>query len=272
MREQYRKGMMAGRLRGLLFLIVLGAAWSCDARYLGIANSDTAISVQNGKSDVCALCEEYAAEALDYLNDENNQKEIIGTLHNTCYQMLSFKKQTHETTLPLGFGSRRGVSLVALQSSHAPVTMKLPSGGRLPDRGRVQQCTELVDYYVSLFFSQVASVQPRELCKKLILCPNSANTSSQVQESSCGFCRDAVSALVVKLKDPDTEIMQELLKMCNSMENLTKNCKRMVLEYGPLIFVNADKFLKTEEICTALHACPAATEVSREEAPLVSDS
>ncbi|KAE9603165.1 putative saposin [Lupinus albus] len=220
--------MMAGRLRGLLFLIVLGAAWSCDARYLGIANSDTAISVQNGKSDVCALCEEYAAEALDYLNDENNQKEIIGTLHNTCYQMLSFKKQ----------------------------------------------CTELVDYYVSLFFSQVASVQPRELCKKLILCPNSANTSSQVQESSCGFCRDAVSALVVKLKDPDTElqIMQELLKMCNSMENLTKNCKRMVLEYGPLIFVNADKFLKTEEICTALHACPAATEVSREEAPLVSDS
>ncbi|CAL0306289.1 unnamed protein product [Lupinus luteus] len=215
---------MGGRLTGFLFLIVLGAALSCDARQMRIANTDTSISdlpnaVLNEKSDVCALCEEYTVEALDYLDNENNQKEIIRTLHNTCYQMLSFKKQ----------------------------------------------CIELVDYYASLFFSQIASVQPGELCKKFSLCPNSTNTS-QVQENSCGFCRDTVSALVVKLNDPDTElqIMQAVLKMCNSMENLTKNCKRMVSEYGPLIFVNAEKFLKTDEICTALHACPATTEVSQE--------
>ncbi|CAL0329637.1 unnamed protein product [Lupinus luteus] len=215
---------MAERLMGLLFLILLGAAWSCDARQLTIANTDqhsndTEILVLNRKTDGCALCEQYTAEALDYLDDENNQNEIIGTLHGTCYRMLSFKKQ----------------------------------------------CIELIDYYAPLFFSQVASAQPRELCKKVNLCPYSTKISSKVQENNCDFCKDTVTSLVVKLKDPDTElqILQTLLKVCDSMEKLKKNCKKMVLQYGPLLFLNAENFLKPEEICTALHACPAT---------LVSDS
>ncbi|OIW18112.1 hypothetical protein TanjilG_19378 [Lupinus angustifolius] len=204
---------MAERLIGLLFLILLGAAWSCDARQLTIANTDqrsndTEILALNRKTDVCALCEQYTADALDYLDDTNNQNEIIGTLHDTCYRMLSFKKQ----------------------------------------------CIELMDYYAPLFFSQVASAQPRELCKKLNLCPYSAKISSQVQENNCDLCKDTITSLVAKLKDPDTE------------------CKKMVLQYGPLVFFNAENFLKPEEICTVLHACPATTEVNQEELPLVSDS
>ncbi|KAJ1392116.1 Saposin-like type B, region 1 [Sesbania bispinosa] len=217
---------MEGRM-GLLFLIVLGAAWAnCDARVL--PNPEL-----NRKSDVCTLCEEYAAEALDYLNDNKTQSEIIDALHNSCYQLFSFK----------------------------------------------QQCIELVDYYVPLFFLEIASVQPGELCKRVYLC-QSAKISSQVQENSCGFCKDTVSALLAKLNDPDTklEIMQELLKACNSMEKLAKECKRMVFEYGPLILVNAEKFLKTADICTVVHACPASSAVVSQEAsimeeiPLLSDS
>ncbi|KAK7260102.1 hypothetical protein RIF29_25862 [Crotalaria pallida] len=218
---------MEEKIAGLLLFIVLGAAWSRDARHLVIANTNQ--WKQNRQSDVCALCEQYTAEALNYLNDKNNQNEIIETLHNTCYQLFSFKKR----------------------------------------------CIELVDYYAPLFFSQVASILPGELCKTANLCPyNGKMSSSQVQENGCAFCKDTISSLVVKLKDPDTElqIMHALLKVCNSMEKLTKNCKRLVFEYGPLVFVNAEKFLKTEEICTAIHACPATTVVSQEEIPLVSDS
>lgn len=32
-------------------------------------------------------------------------------------------------------------------------------------------------------------------------------------------------------------------------------CKRLVLDFGPLIFANAEKFLETTDICTALHVC-----------------
>ncbi|TKY63617.1 Prosaposin protein [Spatholobus suberectus] len=210
---------------GLLFLILLGAAWACDAREL--ANSEL-----NRKSDVCALCEEYTAKALDYLNDKETQREVIDALHNTCYQLLSFQ----------------------------------------------DQCIELVDDYASRFFSEIASVLPGELCKQVYLC-QSANISSQVQGNTCGSCKDTVAALLVRLKDPDTklEIMEALLKACNSMDKLAKKCKRMVFEYGPLILVKAEKFLKTTDICTALHACPASTAVSKgasiiEDVPLISDS
>jgi len=55
-------------------------------------------------------------------------------------------------------------------------------------------------------------------------------------------------------------------------------CKRMVFEYGPLIIVKAEKYLKTTDICTTLHVCPASTAISNneasimEEVPLISDS
>ncbi|XP_061344912.1 uncharacterized protein LOC133290813 [Gastrolobium bilobum] len=215
--------------RGLLFLIILGAAWACNARELA---ANTANSELKRKPDVCALCEEYTAEALDFLNDNQTQSEIIDALHNICYTLFSFK----------------------------------------------HQCIELVDYYAPQFFLEIASAQPGELCKRINFC-RSANIPSLVQGNSCGFCKDAVSALLVKLKDPDTklEIVETLLKMCNSMEKLKKECKTMVFEYGPLFLVNAEKFLKTADICTELHACPAPTVVSQEasimeEKPLLSDS
>ncbi|KAK7390237.1 hypothetical protein VNO78_25536 [Psophocarpus tetragonolobus] len=218
-------GIMEGRV-GLLFFILLGAAWACDAREL--ANTDEL----NRKSDVCELCKEYTAEALNYLNDTENQKEIIDSLHDTCYQMLSFK----------------------------------------------EQCIELVDYYAPRFFSEIASVAPGELCKQVHLCP-SAMISSQVQANRCDSCKDTVSALMVKLNDPEfkLEIMEALLKACSSMDKLANKCKTMVFEYGPLILVKAENYLKTSDICTTLHVCPASTAVSKEasimeEVSLISDS
>ncbi|KAH1162900.1 hypothetical protein AAZX31_01G119900 [Glycine max] len=210
---------------GILLLILLGAAWACDKRELAIIEL-------NRKSDVCELCEEYTAEALDYLNDKENEREIIDSLHNICNHILSFK----------------------------------------------QQCIELVDHYAPRFFLEIASVQPGELCKQIHIC-QSAKISSEVEGNSCDSCKDTVSALLVKLNDPDTklEIMEALLKACNSMDKFSKKCKRMVFEYGPLILVKAEKFLKTADICTTLHACPASTAVSNKEAsimevPLISDS
>ncbi|PNY03012.1 proactivator polypeptide-like protein 1-like protein [Trifolium pratense] len=141
-----------------------------------------------------------------------------------------------------------------------------------------QQCLKLVDYYVPLFFSEIARINPGELCDKFNLC-ESAKNYARVRGNSCGFCKDTVAQLLVELNDPDTkiEIMEKLLKACNSLENHTKECKRMVFEYGPLIIINAEKFLKTNDICTTIHACPASSIVSQkttinEEIPMLSDS
>jgi len=69
----------------------------------------------------------------------------------------------------------------------------------------ISQCIELVDHYAPRFFSEIASVLPKELCRQVHLC-QSANISSQVQGNTCDSCKDTVSAILVKLNDPDTKV------------------------------------------------------------------
>lgn len=38
-------------------------------------------------------------------------------------------------------------------------------------------------------------------------------------------------------------------------------CKKLVLEYGPLILANAEKFLEATDICTSIHACKKSQQV-----------
>ncbi|QCE12006.1 saposin [Vigna unguiculata] len=220
---------MEGRM-GLLFLVVvLGAAWACDARE--VANLDqtkiyTANTEPKAKFDMCALCEEYTTKALEYIKQNKTDQEIIDTLHNTCSQLHSFK----------------------------------------------QKCIDLVDYYTPIFLSEVASLKPREFCHEINICQLVEHVSVQVQEDACGFCEETVSTLLDKLKDSDTklEIIETLLKLCNSVEKYANKCKRLVFDYGPLVFDNAEKFLENVDFCTVIHACKSSAVAS--EQAFLSDS
>jgi len=204
----------------LVFLFVLGAGWTCDARELEttkLSTTETEISdVLVGRNEnVCTLCEEFAADALKFFADNKTQTEIMDTLHKSCSKLLSFK----------------------------------------------QECISLVDYYAPLFFLQISSVQPGDFCQKVNLCEQIATISRDLHKDSCGLCHHAVAEALLKLKDPDTqlEIIELLLKACDSVENYVKKCKKMVFEYGPLILVNAEQFLETNDICTIVHACHSPT-------------
>ncbi|GLU14916.1 hypothetical protein SLE2022_314570 [Rubroshorea leprosula] len=126
------------------------------------------------------------------------------------------------------------------------------------------ECIHLVDYYVTLFYTELSSIQPEQLCKTLNLCENMVLISSQFHEDSCSMCHRAVSELETKLQDPDTqlEIIELLLKACDSIQNFAKKCKRMVFEYGPMILANAEQFLETNDICTMLRACNGSNKAS----------
>ncbi|MBA0827525.1 hypothetical protein Goarm_012302 [Gossypium armourianum] len=58
------------------------------------------------------------------------------------------------------------------------------------------------------------------------------------------------------------EILELLLKGCNSVQNYVQKCKRLVFEYGPLILANAEHFLETTDVCTILHACDGGKQES----------
>jgi len=232
-RKLLQKGTMDVKV-GLLVLLVIGASCACDARELvGVGQSgretvtfDVSVLEINilepegglkgseelaQNSHFCTLCEEFAAEALEYLQEDKTQADVIEMLHNSCSQLRSFE----------------------------------------------QQCITMVDYYVPLFFDQVGSVEPEDFCQKVSLCEQKAITSRPRSDDKCEICHQAVAEVLLKLKDPDTqlEIIEILLKACNAMEGHVKKCKTMVFEYGPLILSNAEKFLEKTDMCNAIHAC-----------------
>ncbi|KAL2926651.1 Prosaposin [Bienertia sinuspersici] len=103
--------------------------------------------------------------------------------------------------------------------------------------GLSQQCTTLVNYYAPLFFLEVSEVQPERFCKKVALCRDNVVSSPLQKRDTCDFCHKAVDEALEKLKDPDTK------------------CKSMVFEFGPVILVDAEKFIENADLCTTFHAC-----------------
>ncbi|GER55738.1 saposin B domain-containing family protein [Striga asiatica] len=162
-------------------------------------------------NQLCTLCEEFASEALNYLNQNKTQTEILDILHKSCAKVLSFK----------------------------------------------QQCIVLVDYYAPLFFIEVSNVQADEFCRKVNLCEEGVSFSHRFSKDKCDICHNVVTEALLKLKDPDTEleIVQLLLKACDSIGKSVKKCKKIVFEYAPLILVNAEEFLEKNDVCSILRAC-----------------
>jgi len=137
-----------------------------------------------------------------------------------------------------------------------------------------KKCVELVDYYAPLLFAKIAEIKPDELCKKYGLC--NSLLSGVRSESTCVLCHHVMDEIESKLKDPDSEfeIIQLLLKECNKLQGHVQQCKRLVLQYIPLILVNGEKFLEKNDVCTILKACDAGKKMvgSFSEGGLLSDA
>ncbi|CAL9209596.1 unnamed protein product [Musa hybrid cultivar] len=164
-----------------------------------------------GNDQLCTLCENFTAQATQYIGENKTQTELLETLHQACSEMKPFE----------------------------------------------EQCILLVDFYASLFFAEISKIHPEEFCKKFDLCEEMDSINLRTSDDSCSLCHDVVAKVFIKLKDPDTqfEVIKMLLKECNEVENYVKECKKLVLQYGPLILVNGEKFLENTDVCTAIHAC-----------------
>ncbi|XP_022761419.1 prosaposin-like [Durio zibethinus] len=218
---------------GFLFLFVLGASWACDARQLEV------VEVVISDASVVQINQGQDGEVV----------EKVARNDNVCTLCEEF------VTEAIDFLSQNKTQTEIVEKLHE-------SCSRIPSFE--QQCISLVDYYVPLFFMEISSIQPEDFCTKVNLCQKVALISSQIREDSCGMCHRAVSEILIKLKDPDTqlEILELLLKGCNSMQNYVNKCKRLVFEYGPLILANTEHFLETTDVCTILHACNDSKQAS----------
>ncbi|MQL92340.1 hypothetical protein Taro_024961 [Colocasia esculenta] len=218
----YGQRRMGDRLM-FLFLLFLSINWiHADARSLEISDPavlqvpgiESSVLSENIKTEkLCTLCEQFTAQAVEYLSNNKTQTEIIENLHHACFQLHNLK----------------------------------------------EQCILLVDYYAPLFFVEVGLVHPEDFCTKVNLCTERTFLLLLKREDPCSICQRTIVEVLVKLKDPDTqlEIIETLIKACNKVEHFSKQCKKLVFEYGPVILINAEKFLETTDVCVAIHACKA---------------
>ncbi|XP_062193595.1 uncharacterized protein LOC133896994 isoform X2 [Phragmites australis] len=127
-----------------------------------------------------------------------------------------------------------------------------------------QQCITLVDYYIPLFFMEVSMLSPEKLCESVHLCKKGMKVRLPTRADTCGLCHHVLVEVLTMLKDPNTqlEVIKLLLKTCSKAENYAQQCKRLVLEYVPLILVEGQKFLETTDVCSAIHACKTDTKAS----------
>ncbi|TYH81741.1 hypothetical protein ES332_D02G005900v1 [Gossypium tomentosum] len=218
---------------GLLFLFMLGATWACNARQLEVVEieiSDPSVVQVNWRQD---------EKVIETVARNDN----VWTL---CEQF---------TTEAVDYLSQNKTQTEIIEILHK-------SCSRL--RAFEPQCITLVDYYAPFFFLEISSVKPQDFCTKFNLCQKVALISSQFREDSCSMCHRAISEVLMKLQDPDTklEILELLLKGCNSVQNYVQKCKRLVFEYGPLILAHAEHFLETTDVCTILHACDGGKQES----------
>ncbi|URE32653.1 Saposin-like type B, region 1 [Musa troglodytarum] len=119
------------------------------------------------------------------------------------------------------------------------------------------QCISLVDHYAPLFFLEVSTITPEQLCEKANLCGETALVNLPKSSDFCTVCHNIVKEILTKLEDPDTqlEVIKMLMKGCEEVGSYVQQCKKLVLQYVPPILIDAEKFLETTDVCTAIHAC-----------------
>lgn len=133
-----------------------------------------------------------------------------------------------------------------------------------------QQCMTLVDYYIPAFFLEISVLKPEELCESAHLCPKGAAARSSTRGEACGLCHHVLVEVLTMLKDPNTklEIVGLLFKTCSKAKNYEPQCKRLVLDYIPLILVKTQTFLETTDVCFTTHACKTGVQATTETIPL----
>lgn len=129
-----------------------------------------------------------------------------------------------------------------------------------------QQCITLVDYYIPILLLEVSVVKPEEFCESAHLCPKGTAIRVSAGGEACGLCHQALVEVLTMLKDPNAklEIVKLLLKTCSKAEQYAPLCKRLVLEYTPLVLVKLQKYLETTDVCFAIHACKTGTQGTME--------
>ncbi|KAK9133890.1 hypothetical protein Scep_013418 [Stephania cephalantha] len=95
----------------------------------------------------------------------------------------------------------------------------------------------------------------------LIKLPQQESSSEISDSKNCDTCHAIMDELRNGLEDPEFKIkvIKALLNACKNTGNHVNQCKRMVVEYGPMIMSKFKRYLVNNDPCYSVHVCEAPT-------------
>lgn len=85
----------------------------------------------------------------------------------------------------------------------------------------------MVDQYAHLFFSEISTIKPDDICQKVDLCRKVVSISQKFSPNGCDLCHQVVEETVSKLKDPDTQVLLSFVIyiLCRTIEKKKKGSR-----------------------------------------------
>jgi len=113
-------------------------------------------------------------------------------------------------------------------------------------------CTTLLDGELEQIIKYIETMEPKEVCQKIKLCPADANG-----ETGCTVCKFIVDAIENYIEDPHTEqqIVNLLDRLCKMFPKYEAVCDQLVA-YGIMELVELIKQKgDAEEVCKIIKLC-----------------
>ncbi|CAB3361640.1 Hypothetical predicted protein [Cloeon dipterum] len=120
-----------------------------------------------------------------------------------------------------------------------------------------QKCNDFVNEYADLVIQLlVQSLEPKQVCQELGLCPQVAKTA----EEKCTLCLVLVEAMDKLLEDGNIEkdVATIIDKVCNIVpSSMRQGCRSTVDEYGPSIMLLVAQLADKNDVCSQVKLCPS---------------
>ncbi|XP_043690109.1 uncharacterized protein LOC122640893 isoform X2 [Telopea speciosissima] len=209
---------------------------------------------------ICLSCLEVSRNTVQALSDPLLPEKVSTFVNDACHILPSDMRVKCVEML----GMHIDQAIVFLQDYFSEENLCNSTGLCLSNANSFPMLNLDKDLHLSLshdFLSKPA-VHPRPLPKVQISSSMLQKFTNKVSDDkSCAACHAAMEDIRDDLEDPEMKIkvIKILLKACNNVENHVKECKRMVMEYGPLIMANIGKFLDDNDFCSIVHICKPST-------------
>ncbi|KAK9156248.1 hypothetical protein Sjap_003728 [Stephania japonica] len=218
------------------------------------AESLTSSSAELSLKSICQTCLEVSRDVERLLSDPSLQEKVHLFASDVCHLL----PKDLEVKCVEMLGSYANQAILFLQTYFSEKVLCNSTGicpaGTVSVSGSVRNDQLILRTWIS-------DVMIKRGGASLIRLPQPESSSEISDSKNCDTCHAIIDEFRNDLEDPEFKIkvIKALLDACKNTGNHVNQCKRMVIEYGPMIMSKFERYLVNNDPCYSVHVCEAPT-------------